>query len=96
MTPWTVATRFHCPWNSLGKHIGVGCHSLLQGNVSKSGLESGSLASQADSLPSEPPREAQCGKELKMIRENHRIRGVRQETKCVHACQVASVMSDSL
>ena len=25
------ATRLLCPWNSPGKNIGVGCHSLLQG-----------------------------------------------------------------
>ena len=24
-------TRLLCPWDSLGKNIGVGCHSLLQG-----------------------------------------------------------------
>ena len=31
-TPWTVAhTRLLCPWNSPGMHIGVSCHSLLQG-----------------------------------------------------------------
>ena len=23
-------TRLLCPWNSLGKNTGVGCHSLLQ------------------------------------------------------------------
>ena len=27
-TPWTV--RLLCPWNSLGKNIGVVCHFLLQ------------------------------------------------------------------
>ena len=32
LTPWTVQpSRFLCPWNSLGKNIGVGCHFLLQG-----------------------------------------------------------------
>ena len=30
-TPWTVAARLVCPWNSPGKNIGVGCHVLLQG-----------------------------------------------------------------
>ena len=24
-------TRLLCPWNSPGKHTGVGCHALLQG-----------------------------------------------------------------
>ena len=28
--PWTVAHQAH-PWNSPGKHTGVGCHFLLQG-----------------------------------------------------------------
>ena len=30
--PWNVAPsgRLLCPWNSLGKNTGVGCHSLLQ------------------------------------------------------------------
>ena len=30
VTPWTPA-RFLCPWDSLGKNTGVGCHFLLQG-----------------------------------------------------------------
>ena len=31
MTPWTVATRLLCLWNSPGKNTGVGIHFLLQG-----------------------------------------------------------------
>ena len=30
-TPWTVAARLLCPWDSPGKNTGVGCHALLQG-----------------------------------------------------------------
>ena len=30
-TPWTVAAKLLCPWNSPGKNTGVGCHFLLQG-----------------------------------------------------------------
>ena len=30
-TPWTVACQAPCPWDSLGKNTGVGCHALLQG-----------------------------------------------------------------
>ena len=30
-TPWTVACQALCPWDSLGKNTGVGCHFLLQG-----------------------------------------------------------------
>ena len=33
--PWTEEpgglSRLLCPWNSLGKNTGVGCHFLLQG-----------------------------------------------------------------
>ena len=31
VTPWTVAHQALCPWDSPGKNIGVGSHSLLQG-----------------------------------------------------------------
>ena len=44
-----------CPWNSPGKNTGVKSHSLLQGIFPHPGTEPGSLALQADSLPSEPP-----------------------------------------
>ena len=30
VTPGTVAPRPLCPWNFLGRKIGVGCHFLLQ------------------------------------------------------------------
>ena len=30
-TPWTIAPRLLCPWDSPGKNTGVGCHALLQG-----------------------------------------------------------------
>ena len=31
VTPWTVASQLlFCPWNSLGKNTGVGCHSLFR------------------------------------------------------------------
>ena len=30
-TPWTVATRLRCPWNSPVRNTGVACHFLLQG-----------------------------------------------------------------
>ena len=30
-TLWTIAARLLCPWDSLGKNTGVGCHALLQG-----------------------------------------------------------------
>ena len=43
----------YCPWNSPGKNIGVGCHSLLQGNFPTQGSNP---SLQVDSLLSEPPR----------------------------------------
>ena len=47
--------RFLCPWNSPRKNTGVGCHSLLQGDLPDPGTDLRSSALQADSLPSEPP-----------------------------------------
>ena len=46
-------TRLLCPWNSPGKKTGVGCHSVLQGNLPNPGIKPGAPALQADSLPSE-------------------------------------------
>ena len=34
-------TRLLCPWDSLGKNIRVGCHSLLQGIFPTQGSNSG-------------------------------------------------------
>ena len=34
--PWP--TRLLCPWNSLGKNTGVGCHAFLQGIFLTQGL----------------------------------------------------------
>ena len=31
VTPWTVAARLLCPWDSPDKNTGVDCHDLLQG-----------------------------------------------------------------
>ena len=31
VTLWTIAHKTLCPWGSLGKITGVGCHFLLQG-----------------------------------------------------------------
>ena len=36
-------TRLLCPWNSLGKSIGVDCHSFLQGIFLTQGLNTGLL-----------------------------------------------------
>ena len=43
VTPWTVATRLSCPWNSPGKNTGVERHSLLQGIFLTQGLNLGLL-----------------------------------------------------
>ena len=44
----------YSPWNSPGQNTGVGCLSVLQGDLSNPGIELRSLALQADSLPAEP------------------------------------------
>ena len=51
----TLCDPMVCPWDSPGKNTGVGCHSLLQGNLPDPGIEPRSPALQADSLPSELP-----------------------------------------
>ena len=30
VTPWTVACRLLCPWNSPGKNTGVGCQNYVR------------------------------------------------------------------
>ena len=58
VTPWSVATRLLCPWDSLGKNTGVGCHALLQGVFLTQGQNlhlSRLLHWQAGSLPLVPP-----------------------------------------
>ena len=44
-----------CPWSSLGRNTGGGCHFLLQRIFSTQGLDLGLPALETDSLPSEPP-----------------------------------------
>ena len=47
--------RLLYPWNSPGKHTGVGCHFLLQGIFLTQGLNRGLLYWKAESLLSKPP-----------------------------------------
>ena len=57
-TPWTVAHRLLCPWNSPGKNSEVGCHFLLQGIFPTQGLQPHLLRLlhwQVGSLPLSPP-----------------------------------------
>ena len=56
VTPWTVAHRLFCPWDSPGKNTGVSYHSLLQGIFPTQGSNPGLLPLLADCLPPEPPR----------------------------------------
>ena len=42
-----LAHQDPCPWNFLGKNSGVGCHSLLQGNLPTPGMDPGSRMSPA-------------------------------------------------
>ena len=46
-TPWTAAARLLCPQDSPGKNTRVGCHALLQGNLTHPRIESASLTSPA-------------------------------------------------
>ena len=52
--------RLLCPLRSPGKNIGVGCHSLLQGNLPDPGTESVSTALPAECLSSEPQGHCRC------------------------------------
>ena len=55
MTPWTVAHRLLCPWNSPGKNTEwSGLPFPSPGDLPKPGIEPGSQL-QVDSLLSEPP-----------------------------------------
>ena len=55
LTLWTVAPPgFSVHGDSPGKNPEVGCHALLEETFPKAGIKPKSLASQADSLPSEP------------------------------------------
>ena len=45
----------YSPWNSPGQSTGVGSLSLLQEGLPDPGIEPGSPALQADSLPAELP-----------------------------------------
>ena len=42
-----LPVRLLCPWDSLGKHTGVGCHALLQGDLPNPKIEPKSLMSPA-------------------------------------------------
>ena len=56
LTLWTVAPPgFPVHGDSPGKNPEVGCHALLEETFPKAGIKPKSLASQADSLPVEPP-----------------------------------------
>ena len=48
------SSRLLCPWDSPGENTGVGCHSLLQGDLLDPRIEPKSPALRADSLLSEP------------------------------------------
>ena len=56
-SPWTVATRLPCPWDSPGKNTGVAGHALLQGIFLPKGWNPCLLSllhQQAGSLPLAP------------------------------------------
>ena len=47
MTPWTVAPRLLCPWDSPGNNTGAGCHFLPQGSLPDPGIKPGAPMSPA-------------------------------------------------
>ena len=47
--------RLLCPWDFPGKNTGVGLPFPSPGALPDPGIEPGSLALQANSLPTEPP-----------------------------------------
>ena len=49
------SARLLCPWDSLGKNAGVGCHGLLQGIFQTQGSNQHLLHWQVGSLPLVPP-----------------------------------------
>ena len=51
VTPWTVFTRFLCPWDFLGKNTGEGCHFLFQWIFPAQELKLCLLHWQVDSFP---------------------------------------------
>ena len=53
--PWTIVHSFLCPWDSPGKNTGVGWPFTSPGDLPDPGIEPGSPALQANSIPSEPP-----------------------------------------
>ena len=55
VAPSCLTLQLYSPWNSLGQNTGVGSLCLLQGNLPDPGIEPGSPALQADSLPTELP-----------------------------------------
>ena len=52
---WTVAHQVPLSVGLAIKKTGVGCHFLLWGNLPDPGIDPGTPALQADSLPSELP-----------------------------------------
>ena len=59
-----MPSRLLCPWDFPGKNIGMGCHSLLQGNFPNQGSNPGSPTLKTDSLLSKPPGKLFIGIQL--------------------------------
>ena len=62
-----LPARLHCPWDSIGKNTGVGCHALLQGTFWPQGwnlhllpLLVPGFGRQEGSLPLAPPMGPRC------------------------------------
>ena len=56
-TLWTVPTRLLCPWEAPGKNTRLGCHALLQGDLSDPGFEPIYISSTSSGLLCPSPRD---------------------------------------
>ena len=70
-------TRLLSPWDCPGKNTGVGCHTLLQGDLHDLGIAAKSPSLQAGSLPSELPGKPQDILSKHYIRRIIKMLGIR-------------------
>ena len=68
-----IQSSQYIKWNSAGKNIGAGSHSLLHGIFLTPETEPGSPALQADSLLSEPPEKPPISRIYPQIKENKKL-----------------------
>ena len=76
-TPWTVTYQAPLSMGFSRQECWSGLPFLSLGDLPDPGIEPGSPALQADSLPSEPPRKPLLSDQCKAIGENNRMRKIR-------------------